>query len=98
MNRKTPVHAEPGQLSLGRVEPFDGLNSFFRDRSAEAEHTAATRALIDQRTAPGEPPLVLVTHQVNITALTGVFSSSGEIIVVRPTAAGLQVLGRIENP
>ncbi|MBX2881086.1 MAG: fructose-2,6-bisphosphatase, partial [Granulosicoccus sp.] len=30
-------------------------------------------------------PLLLVTHQVNISALTGQFASSGEIIVVELT-------------
>ena len=37
--------------------------------------------------APGVPverqSLVLVTHQVNITALTGIFPRSGEIVVLR---------------
>jgi hypothetical protein len=41
--------------------------------------------------------LVLVTHQVNITALTDVFPSSGEIIVVQPADSALRVLGRIQN-
>ncbi|MGD8958196.1 MAG: histidine phosphatase family protein [Chromatiaceae bacterium] len=84
-------------LGLGEAQPFDGLNSFFRDRSAEPKHSAATRRLINEQRVRGKPPLVLVTHQVNITALTGVFPSSGEIIVVRPTESGLSVLGRIEN-
>jgi hypothetical protein len=31
---------------------------------------------------PLERPTILVTHQVNITALTGIYPSSGEIVVV----------------
>ena len=85
-------------MSLGDVQPFAGLNSFFRDRSTEPEQSAATRALIEKHVADNGSPLVLVTHQVNITALTDVFPSSGEIVVVRPAADGLQVLGRIKNP
>jgi len=34
----------------------------------------------------GNKPLVLVTHQVNITALTGVFPKSGELIFVETGA------------
>jgi phosphohistidine phosphatase SixA len=84
-------------LALGEVQPFDGLNSFFRMRSAESERTAATLTLIQQQTAAGRQPLVLVTHQVNITALTGVFPASGEIVVVRPDTDAVQVLGRIDT-
>ena len=44
---------------------------------------------------PGEK-LVMVTHQVNITALTGIFPASGEMIVVAREADGaLAVRGRI---
>lgn len=84
-------------LALGDIQPFPGLNSFFRNRSAEPERTAAARELIRAETRPGAPPLVLVTHQVNITALTDVFPGSGEILVVRPQGDGLEVLGRIST-
>jgi len=40
-------------------------------------------------------PLVMVTHQVNITALSGVFPASGEIIVLRVAGDALHVAGRI---
>lgn len=84
-------------LGLGEAQPFDGLDSFFRDQSAEPMRSAATRALIEQQAAPGRPPLVLVTHQVNITALTGVFPESGEIVVVRSGPEGLTMLGRLRT-
>ena len=32
----------------------------------------------------GPGTLVLVTHQVNVTALTDVFPASGEMVVLRP--------------
>lgn len=85
-------------LALGAVQPFDGLNSFFRDRSSEPGQTAATQALITERSARDKPPLVLVTHQVNITALTGIFPSSGEIVVLARKGPAIQVLGRIDSP
>jgi len=41
---------------------------------------------------------VLVTHQVNITALTGIFPRSGEIVVVSVAPDGsVTVHGRIET-
>ena len=45
----------------------------------------------------GPGALVVVTHQVNITALTGVGAASAEGVVVRLTAVGtLQVVATLE--
>jgi len=82
-------------LDLGKVNRFPGLNSFFRDGSREALQTAEVRALINKR--PKGTSLVLVTHQVNITALSGVFPQSGEIVVLRPDGENLTVVGRIPH-
>ena len=70
------------------ISPDDGKTSV----------SAATLELIGSHIAAGGAPLLLVTHQVNITALADVFPASGEIIVVQPDADGLRVLGRIDNP
>jgi hypothetical protein len=43
----------------------------------------------------GPGVLVAVTHQVNITALTGIAPRSGEGIIVRIGQGGAQVLGRL---
>ena len=84
------------EMGLGEAVAFPGLNSFFADRGEEAWHTAAARALIAER-AHGPLPLVLVTHQVNITALSGVFPASGEIIVMRLDVDTLSLAGRIRT-
>ena len=43
-------------------------------------------------------PLVLVTHQVNITALTRVYPASGEMVVVRRSTDGaLRVVGTLKT-
>ncbi len=84
------------EMGLGEAVAFPGLNSFFADRGEEAWHTAAARALIAER-AHGALPLVLVTHQVNITALSGVFPASGEIIVMRLDGDTLSLAGRIRT-
>jgi phosphohistidine phosphatase SixA len=69
-------------LALGEVYPFPPLNSFFGDRERGPKQTAALRALLANTDAEA-PSLVMVTHQVNITALTGIFPRSGEIVVLR---------------
>ena len=38
---------------------------------------------------------MVVTHQVNISALTDIVPASGEGVVVKASASGLQVVGRI---
>jgi len=81
-------------LGLGPVIADPHLNSFFSNRDRAPEQTAAVRATI-ATVAPGSPTRVLVTHQVNITALTGVYPRSGEIVVVRPTPEGGEAIGRL---
>ncbi|WP_290788267.1 histidine phosphatase family protein [Halomonas sp.] len=80
-------------LGLGEVVPTPALDSFFRNRGEAEERTRAVHALI--RDWDGGGALVLVTHQVNITALVGGGVGSGEIIVVRPREEGLTLVGRI---
>ncbi|TQV70632.1 histidine phosphatase family protein [Denitrobaculum tricleocarpae] len=84
-------------LGLGPVEELEPLNSFFRQREKQP---AATQALKDWLAAqPSGEPLVLVTHQVNITALTSVFPQSGEMIVLEQSdvGGGLSVVGRVQT-
>ncbi|WP_372002149.1 histidine phosphatase family protein [Tistrella mobilis] len=69
------------EMDLGKVEPFPPLDSFFRDRSREDAARRDILARIADRKA-GDPPLIMVSHQVNITAVTGIFPASGEIVVV----------------
>ena len=69
-------------MDLGPVEVFEPLNSFFATRDAAGRQTEAVRELIGDWNGPGT--LVLVTHQVNVTALTNVFPASGEMVVLRP--------------
>ncbi len=67
-------------LDLAPVEDLPALNSFFEDRSTRDQQTAAVREFLAD--APEGEKLVLVTHQVNVTALTDVFPSSGEVVVI----------------
>lgn len=86
---------ETAQLAFpGLLQDEPAFNSFFSDRSTEAEQTRAARQILARWRGPGV--LVIVTHQVNITALTGVVPESGEGVVVRVGEGGLEVLGRVK--
>nr|WP_278002743.1 histidine phosphatase family protein [Nodosilinea sp. LEGE 06152] len=73
-------------MDLGPVEPYPPLNSFFRDRSTAASQTAQVQAYV--RNQPNQGVLVMVTHQVNITALTGVVPGSGQAVVMALNEVG----------
>ena len=86
--RETAELAFPGQ-----VKDDARFQSFFGERSREPAQTAAALALLSGWRGPGV--LVVVTHQVNISALTGVYPASGEGVVLKPQGDGVAVVGRI---
>jgi phosphohistidine phosphatase SixA len=90
-SRETADLAFPGQVT---EEP--AFNSFFGDRSAEPQATAAARGILAGWKGPGT--LVVVTHQVNITALTGVAPRPGEGVIVAARDGTVEVLGRLPPP
>ncbi|MFT6220789.1 MAG: phosphohistidine phosphatase SixA [Candidatus Endobugula sp.] len=80
-------------FSLGEVEGFSALNSFFQAYEREVVQTQSLTNWLSQQDL--SVPTVLVTHQVNITALINVFPGSGEIILVKRTEAGaFELAGR----
>jgi broad specificity phosphatase PhoE len=81
---------------LGPVEPAPAFDSFFEDRAEGPARTAAAGALL--RGLPPEARVLVVTHQVNISALAGVVPASGEIVVGRMGPEGFETLGRIPPP
>jgi phosphohistidine phosphatase SixA len=83
-------------LGLGPVRVEPALNSFF-GRGATADERAAMQVLVAGWRGPGAR--VLVSHQVNVTLLTGVFPASGEAAVLRPDGAGgFALAGRLPAP
>jgi phosphohistidine phosphatase SixA len=85
---------ETARLAFGRVTPEPVLDSFFADQARSDAQTAAARARIQAFRGPGN--LVMVTHQVNISAVTGKSPAQGEIFVVRASAQGQwQWVGRL---
>ncbi|MDB9525517.1 histidine phosphatase family protein [Oscillatoria sp. CS-180] len=80
-------------MAVGDVEPFLPLNSFFRDRAtAESQTNDVKNYLLDQAETPGV--VVMVTHQVNITALTDIVPQSGEAVVLQVQADELTQIGQ----
>ena len=78
---------------LVRYEPAFN-SSFLASATISEAQTAQARAVLTQWRGPGV--LVVVTHQVNITALTGVNLASAEGVVVTVAGDGsLKVLGTI---
>ncbi len=83
-------------LNIGPVRELPILNSFFRRYERRESQTRRLKEWLAARDFAR--PLVLVTHQVNITALTGVFPRSGELVVVHRDKGGkLVVAGTIET-
>lgn len=80
-------------LHIGPARDAIAFNSFFAEREREAAQTAAARAALLGWRGPGS--LVVVTHQVNITALTGVSPVSGEGVVLRHRAGTLELVARV---
>jgi phosphohistidine phosphatase SixA len=85
---------DTAQLAFpGQPKDVTAFNSFFSDRSNEATQTAAARKqLLAWR---GTGVLVVVTHQVNVTALTGVSPTSGQGIVLHRQGSDLAVVAKI---
>jgi broad specificity phosphatase PhoE len=83
-----------GLMKLGDVRPQPLLNSFFQDRSREAVQIEALRQWIGQLELA--KPVVFVTHQVVVTALSQIFPGSGEIVAMQRGPDGrLSVQGRL---
>ncbi|SMX40880.1 histidine phosphatase family protein [Maliponia aquimaris] len=79
-------------LDLGPVEVVPAFDSFFAEFSDREARTAEARMVLEARR---DERLIVVTHQVNISALTGRGTRSGEALVVRRGGDGLEVLGSI---
>jgi len=82
-------------MDLGPVHELPILNSFFQKFQKKDPQTAALKTWLNSKEI--KVPLILVTHQVNITAFTDIFPGSGEIVVVRKDGRDeFAVLGSIK--
>jgi broad specificity phosphatase PhoE len=83
-------------LELGSVQELAMLNSFFKNFERKQAQTSSTLEWVSK--ASLATPTVLVTHQVNITALTGFTPSSGELVFVKRELEGkLSIIGTLKT-
>ena len=83
-------------LHLGPVEQLPALNSFFSRPAERAPNLQALRSFLADLPEHG-PPVILVTHQVTISAITGRSAASGEAVVLALDGTGRPpVVGAIE--
>lgn len=84
-------------LGLGEVDIQPTLNSFFQNFERSQAQTDALRSWLSETIADSDAPLILVTHQVNITALTGVYPASGEMVLAKLGVQGeIEVVATVE--
>jgi broad specificity phosphatase PhoE len=85
-------------LGLGPVTPLPALNSFFERREDRGPILAALEAFLNDQPRNGEL-ILLVTHQVTVTALSGIYPASGEAVLMRLSdvdGGKLEPVGRID--
>lgn len=83
-------------LRLGQIEELALLNSFFGQYERRDLQTNTLRAWLKKQNL--DRPFVLVTHQVNITALTGIYPESGELVIVHRSGNGdIKAIGTIKT-
>ena len=68
-------------LGLGEPVELSALNSFYQQVGDREPNLRALREFLGARAAT-DSPVVLVTHQVTITAITGVYPASGEGVLI----------------
>ncbi|MBY5938345.1 histidine phosphatase family protein [Marinobacter hydrocarbonoclasticus] len=82
------------EMNVGPVTEWPALNSFFRNRGDGPQQTRETINLVNAL-GPGMP-VVMVSHQVNVTALTGIFPASNEgVILALPLSESPDILARV---
>ncbi len=81
-------------MNIGKVQPFPPLNSFFSNSSRSEEQTNQLRKFLLEETHQ-DGVIVMVSHQVNITAISDIFPRSGEGVVLHIEQNKIEVLGRI---
>lgn len=87
---------DTAQLAFGQHTVWPPINSFFQGQGNSDQQTRDVLAAVASLRAPSN--WVLVTHQVNISALTGEGVAMGELFATRPDPASparLKVLARL---
>lgn len=83
---------ETARVAFGAAEPWPALDNTFDAPQRREPQMREVRKALTGPVADGN--LVLVTHGVNIYALTGISPATAELVIVSPGTA-LQPVGRI---
>jgi len=92
---------ETAMLAFGKAEDWEALSSTFAMPERETDFSERVRKRIGNYSTrkPTQGNVVMVTHNVNIAALTKLSVAPAEIVVVRPDGCcGLRVVTRIAPP
>ena len=85
---------DTGRLAFGRVERWEPLDGAIPSSELEVRRTAEVRRFVSTPFSGGN--VILVTHNFNIRALTGLYTLSGEMVVLAPRGNGqFEIVGRL---
>jgi hypothetical protein len=85
-------------LNKGPVTSERSLGSFFNEMSESGKQTRELEAFVRQQLSkPNKLPLILVTHQVNTYAYTGMSIGVGQMLLVKVNAQGKAISSRALN-
>ena len=77
-------------LNLGKVVPFTGLNSFFEEHADRDQTLRQLKSYLDS--LKKDELVLLVTHQVVISAVTGIYAPSGGVVLFNTTTKASKAL------
>lgn len=82
-------------MNLGTVQQLPALNSFFSRPADREARIVALKAFLAKQPRDGRP-IILITHYVTITAMTGEGVSAGEGMVLQLKNGSPKVVGRLD--
>ena len=65
-------------MNLGNVKLFSGLNSFFQNHSDKGKTLQLLHKYLEEK--PSNELIIMVTHQVVISAVTNLYTKSGQLV------------------
>ena len=89
------------EMDLGKLQELPLLNSFYENREVGPEQIKNLKLWLRDHTGDkhNTQPVILVTHQVVISALTGVYPASGDAVIFQLTDnSDIEVLGTVDAP
>ncbi|SNS79396.1 Histidine phosphatase superfamily (branch 1) [Noviherbaspirillum humi] len=86
---------DTAKLALGKVTPAPMLDSMFNDPGKRSDEEKTREVLATVARIPAAANVVFVTHAQNIQHMLDVSPAPGEMVLAKPVAGTLRVVGRI---